>query len=414
MNMRFKSMLLGTLLVSALNSTSINAQDRQEILERFSQGNYEIPILDQSKQRVVVMFGDPGYDGADILENLAAFKLEKDALLVIVTNLWKPDEKAALVEAVAKRLGCINRVFVCAGSGCYTNDGKNFDELYPAWPKAAFGDPTYVNPPLSGANRENYKGVYNEQLEAYRFVFGLNDSDRKRFPEKDPISFIKNIVEPYAQDYALELFMSGPPTDMAKLLMDKELSEHIRVIRGMMGGGFGPFGGESRMGYNFVLSPQATQDVIQQIREKQIPTLIVTSQTCSTIPIKKEDFNSFIDERNKRPLAEAISIGWKKWNQHMTLKRGRETVDVNIPDVVTFMLSYCPEHIGKVARGYYNMHPEEATINGVHMLSPDAKKLFESVFDDNSPLFFVESVKEPEAFYKKILEITIGQLKVID
>lgn len=406
--------LLKAVLVFGVASYTTVAMDRQEILGRFAQGNFEIPALDQSIQRVVVMFGDPGYDGADILENIAALSLEKDAILVIVTNLWKPDEKATLVEAVAKKLGRMDRVFICAGSGCYTDDGKNFMELYPAWPKAAFGDPTYVNPALSEAQRESYKGVYNEQLEAYRLVLGVDDSDKKRFSEKDPISFIKNILAPYAQNYALEIFMSGPPTDMAKLLMDEELSDHVRVVRGIMGGGFGPFGEESRMGYNFVLSPSATQDMIQQIRDKQIPTLVVTSQTCSTIPIKKEDFTNFIDNRNKRPLAEAVAIGWKKWNQHMSLKRGRETVDVNIPDVVTLMLSYYAEHVGQVTRGYYNMHPEEATLNGVHMLSPEAKKLFDTVADDNSPLFFVGSVKEPEAFYEKVLAITIGQLKLLD
>jgi len=138
--------------------------------------------------------------------------------------------------------------------------------------------------------------------------------------------------------------------------------------------------------------------------------LVVTSQTCSTIPVQKDDFTKFMGAENKTPLGQAVAIGWNNWNKHMSLKRGTAVIDYTIPDLITFKSSFHPEHIGAVKRGYYNIYPEKAVEKGIHMLSPNAKELFETIIDDTSPLFFVESIKNAEDFYKILLSSTMDVL----
>lgn len=58
-----------------------------------------------------------------------------------------------------------------------------------------------------------------------------------------------------------------------------------------------------------------------------------------------------MESPSKTPLGQAVALGWDNWNQHMSLKRKTTVIDYNICDLLTFMLSYSPEHIGNVARG---------------------------------------------------------------
>lgn len=313
--------IIGACLISLLGiPTASHATDRHEILEKFSNGDFEIPSVPSSHQRIVVQFGDPFFDGSDVLENLAAFTQVQDTPIIVVTSLWKPQQKATLLHHISSLLNRDKDVYICAGSGEYTDDGRDFDALYTAWPKTSFGDSTTVNPVLSEGTSDTYKGVYNEQMTSYKNVFGdvFNES---HFPRQDAVSFIKNVVERYRDNYLLEINVTGPTTDAAKVLKDDDLSSHVRVIRGVMGGGFGKFGSESRLGYNFVIDPHGTKKFIDRIRTLRIPTLVVTSQTCSTMPIKKEDFSQFMESKSKTPLGEAIAQGWKNWNRHMSLKR---------------------------------------------------------------------------------------------
>lgn len=413
MKTRFKSVILGACALGALSTSSINAMDRQEtdrqqILERFSQGNFTLPTLDTSTQRIVIQFGDPGFDGSDVLEEIAAYTVEKDAIIINVTNLWKPNEKAVILELIAKQMGRTENVYFCPGYGYYADKDQEFSQIFPAWPKANFGDAQIYNLPLEQSMSDNYKGIYNEQLTAYCSQF--SDVDASIKAEQDPINFIKKVIEPFGENYVLELFVTGPTGDAARLLADEELLPHVRLLRGVMGGGFGKFGAESRLGYNFVIDPVGTKSLIEQIKCHNIPTLVVTSQTCTTIPIQKDDFTKFMASPDKTMLGEAVAMGWNNWNNHMSLKRNSTVVDYNICDLLTFMLSYHPEHIGQVARGYYNIYAEEAVNNGIHMLSPDAKKLFDTVIDEESPLFFVEEIDNPAILYKILMDTTIGQL----
>ena len=401
--------LFKTCILSLLLASLAWAHDRLSILEQFSRGNFEIPALDPSQKRIILQFGDPGFDGGDVLENYATYNLERDALIVNITNLYKPQQKAALLACVAERTGHPD-VHFCPACGCYTDEGDNFDKLYPTWPKEAFGDPTYKNPPLSEANPENYKGVYNEQLEGYKAVFGEDKICPDKYSEQDVIIYLKKLVKPFGENYVFEIFLSGPTTDLAKVLADDELSSHIRVIRGLMGGGFNSFHPQkqTRLGYNFVLDINSTNIMLRQIEALQIPTVVVSSQTCSTIPIQKEDFLAFMNSPKKTLLGQAFAIGWEKWNQHMSLKKKTAVIDFNIPDLVTVMLSYYSQHVGEVIRGTYKLHLY-ALEKGIHMLSPNAKELFEVVHDEKSPLFFVESINKSAEFYEILMNATLRQ-----
>lgn len=81
--------------------------------------------------------------------------------------------------------------------------------------------------------------------------------------------------------------------------------------------------------------------------------------------------------------------------------------DYNLADLTTFMLSYHPQHIGTTVRGYYTLYPEKALELGIHMLSPNVYILFDTVIDVGSPLFFVESINDPDNFYKLLMEVSI-------
>lgn len=287
MKLRLKSLFSKACILGTLPILSLQAMDRQEILEQFNGGNFTIPQLDKSIQRVIVQFGDPGFDGSDVLEAISAYTLESDAIIINVTNLWKPTEKASLLATVAQQMGRTKNVHFCPGYGYESNNTSDFKSTFPAWPIGNFGDATLQNAPLSQATSADYKGIYDEQLTAYRSVFG-DLVDSFTYKQQDPLPFIKNIVKNFGDNYVLELFVTGPTGDAARLLADEQLSSHVRLFRGIMGGGFGKFGAESRLGYNFVIDPKGTEDLIQRIREQKIPALVITSQTCSTIPIKKK------------------------------------------------------------------------------------------------------------------------------
>ena len=86
-------------------------QYRNEIMNSFSAGDFSIPSYGEN-QRVLIFFGDPGFDGSDALEYVAGFKRFNDSkdLIIWVTNLWKPDEKARMLDSIAKTMKADNRL----------------------------------------------------------------------------------------------------------------------------------------------------------------------------------------------------------------------------------------------------------------------------------------------------------------
>lgn len=361
-------------------------QYRNEIMNSFSAGDFSIPSYGEN-QRVLIFFGDPGFDGSDALEYVAGFKRFNDSkdLIICVTNLWKPDEKARMLDSIAKTMNADN-VNIISGYGCYKGEEQNCLEKFPAWPVNIFGDPTIENPPLNIASSANYKGFYNSQLDAYQSILSENV-----FSQSDVVASIKGILEKLDGKYNIEMFVTGPMRDAANVLDDELLSSKVTVIRGVMGGGFGEILNEKRLGYNFAIDPEGTKKFVDLVVQHKIPTVVLSSELCSTIEIKKDDFTKLIDFQNKSPLHQAIASGWENWNKNIQLKKGVDA-DFNIADLLSSSVLEYPELITKHVRGHYSIYPEKVESEGIHMLSSNARELFDPIIDEDSPMFFIKEV----------------------
>ncbi|QRN02566.1 nucleoside hydrolase [Legionella sp. MW5194] len=260
---------------------------------------------------------DIGGDIDDVLALLLALDSSHQPLAV-TTNHIEPEDKARIAKLIMTERG-FPSIPVYAGIGVKRTDSKYlFLQQNPLWPPF-YG---YPNPD------EGEKSWHIRQAAAYRRVYGQRFNDLPVESESAP-AFIVRTAKHYSPEHKLVIVALGPLHNIhAALLLDETIKDNIKLYA---------MGGDYPKGYNGLISPEITADVLNQIETVFISSEFIESHHFYISP---EEFDN-IAQHLQSHLGQAVLEDWKNWHR-IDANHKKNT---GLADPVTLFLALHSEEI---------------------------------------------------------------------
>lgn len=209
--------------------------------------------------------------------------------LAIITSHIESEEKARIAKIIMEGCGC-SEVPIYAGTNFpRTMSNASFLEACPLFP-AVYG---YPSP------QENKKPWYIKQAQAYREHYGERFSQIK-LPQETGADVIVRLAKQFSPTRKLMIIGLGPLYDLAEALQkDPSIAASIKLVS---------MGGLPPKGYNWLISPKVTAQVISQVE-----TLCVTSSFVvkEGICLSSEEVENIAAQPSE--FGNVLVQDWKNW-----------------------------------------------------------------------------------------------------
>ncbi|MDP3270095.1 MAG: nucleoside hydrolase [Legionella sp.] len=335
------------------------------------------------KQFDYIIDTDIGGDIDDVLALIVALKSGHPPLAV-TTNHIDPEEKARIAKLVLTESG-FPEISVFSGVGVRRHEPKAlFLEQNSLWPPA-YGYPN----PDSGEKEWHIKQAVPYK-EYYGDLFENIDIEQEFAPD-----FIARIAKNYSPENKLTIVALGPLHNIeAAIELNESIKNNIKIYS---------MGGDYPKGYNWLISPQISSKVLDEVEMICISSEFIDS---NDLYISSEEFAE-LEKSNQSILGKAVVSDWKNWHK-IDENHKKNTY---LADPVTTYLAIHPEEINRLtpkkvsfpclnANGQLN---EE--LEGLWYNYPGLKDKIIHISNDNlSHLYFVKSIKSTARIRNKIIE----------